>query len=218
MTVPGCLVAPMLGGANIAEIEFSDSGSSTTDASSYTFSGKALGAALANRRIIVCLMADTAIAGRTISGVSVGGVAGSQVVSVTVGSGSRLNEIWIATVPTGTTGDVVVSISGGNINRCAIAVYRAVNISTTAYQTTTDNSGGLSVSVNVPANGIAVGSGYSVTTTAYNWTGLTEDVDVSVEAQSRFSAASSAFSAVQSGLTVSVNTGDSLCTASWGPT
>ena len=208
----------MLGGANIAEIEFTDSGSSTTDASSYTFSARALGSALNNRKIIICVMAETPSSGRSISAISVGGVSATQVVAITAGTGSRINEIWIATVPTGTTGDVVVTISGGNMVRCAVAVYRAENIPTAAYQTKTDNSGGLSVSVNVPARGIAVGSAYSATVAAYGWTGLTEDLDIAVESQARFSTASAAFASVQSGLTVSVDTGDSLCTASWGPT
>jgi len=82
----------------------------TTDtqsgASPRTFSAVSLGTADASRRIIVAASAQ--IAGN-VTGVSVAGVAATSLVAVTEGGVEA--SLWIAHVPLGTSGDIVVTSS-----------------------------------------------------------------------------------------------------------
>lgn len=84
---------------------------------SYTFSNKSLGPAHVRRKIVVA--------------VYIGGTAGTVITSVTVGgyeaqvliddpSGTRTLEMWVAQVPTGTTGDIVVTHTVTSSMRCAV--------------------------------------------------------------------------------------------------
>jgi len=123
------------------------------------------------------------------------------------------------------TGDIVVTFSSTMLD-CAIAVYRLINAGS-AYDVQTDitlTSNAYSVSIDVPASGAAIGTvitGGSAART-FVWTGLTEDVDATIESTITYSSASDAFATTQTGLTVTAQasgttTAGALVVASWGP-
>lgn len=205
-----------------ASIALTASASSGTDASSYTFSAQALGLAASDRKIVVALT-HNANPRRSISSVSVGGVSASAVLVVPLASFAEV-ALYIADVPTGTTGDVVVNLSGTTL-QCAIAVYRVVGVlSSTAYatasQTPSAGSGQVTTTLNVPAGGISIGATVTSDGSSWDWSaGLTEDSDQFPESQIAFSSASGAFGSAQTPLTVTATCGtgtrSGLAVASW---
>lgn len=146
-----------------------------TDATTYTCStfnagGNGLGAEDPDRGIIVAC-SSAAAAGRTVSTVT---VAGSSA-TVVANPSSATNISFVATIalPTGTSGNVAVTYSGGMVtNGCGI--WRAVGYSTTATANFA-NSTTTSQSLNTAAGGIAVGSAYDSATTPNFSSGLTND-------------------------------------------
>jgi hypothetical protein len=76
----------------------------------------------------------------------------------------------------GTTGDVVVTFAS-NAARCAIHRYSKPAHVSVVTGTDLDNTGGISATLNVPADGCAVGISYSGGATSSTPTNLTEDYD-----------------------------------------
>lgn len=104
-------------------LTYRDVAGSATDASSYTFAGMALGPASSTRTVIVAVTrGGVASTGPALYGVTIGGV--TATVAVATQQYRSAAAIVYATVPTGTTGDVVVTLSGSVYN-CGIAVYTA---------------------------------------------------------------------------------------------
>ena len=100
-----------------------------SDLTTYTFSSQNLGTAAPDRHIIVGVAARKGGSATTISSVTVGGVSATIVDQYSNSdSNSNISGIAIASVPTGTTGDIVVTF-GAQMVRAVIAVYRATNLS-----------------------------------------------------------------------------------------
>jgi hypothetical protein len=171
----------------------------------YTFSSQALGAAAADRRIVVVAGGGGGSIGTT-SAVTVGGVSATQVAEYT--DGTNISAIWWAEVPTGTTGDVVVtfSVTKGD---CGIVCYRLTGadtvLSTATTGTGTSSPESFSGTVGTPNNAVVVAGVFwagtdQVTTT---WTGdVTEDVDQVVEDAALADKMQSTASTTSSGTTV----------------
>ena len=169
------------GGA--VDISFTDSSVITTDLSTYTFSTQALGAEAADRKIIVGM--GHRGTNTNITSITVAGVAATSVVEAPA-SGLQSDRacIYIADVPTGTTGDVVVTFSAGQ-TRCGIGVWRMTGAaSSTPTDTGVSAADPATNTLTISANGGGVGYGFSVGATATaTWGGLTsEDFDEVVEA------------------------------------
>lgn len=211
--------------AAIRQVESSktDSAVNATDLTAYTFSAKAFGAAHSNRKIEIHIAATSATAGRTISTVTIGGVSAavtSDGVTSAVadgGSGSNLSAFWIAAVPTGATGDIVVTFSAG-MDNCGITVYRLINAATTAHHVMTDVSvtaNALSGSLNVIGFGAVIGGvkWESNTDRTNTWSGLslTEDVDAVIETgDATYSSASNTFNTTAASQTVTATASDTV--------
>lgn len=163
-----------------AAIAFADHQVSNSDLTTYTFAALSFGAAAGNRLVIAGISGQNSSA-RTISSVTIGGVAATQLVT-TINGASVFNRValYAALVPTGTTGDVVVTFSGSCF-RAACAVWRATNVfSLTPVSTGSDTNDPSTANLSVVAKGIAVGfaSEYvNGAATSYSWTNLTESVD-----------------------------------------
>lgn len=172
------LLLPSLAHAAFA---FLQGTSSTSDLTTYTFSSQNTGTAAADRYIIVAIESRSATSGRTISTVTVGGESATQVVQQTNStSGANVCGLYIVALPTGTSGDVVVTFSGG-MARAAIQLYRADDLAS-ATAVDTDNSVANAPSVTLTtAAGFAVGCVFSQNTTTASWANLTEDSEEAPE-------------------------------------
>lgn len=128
-------------------------------ATSKTFSASSFGAADVNRYIIVGVSVKAIVA--TISSVTIGGVTATQHVYQGNAGGNGYAAIYGAAVPTGTTGDIVVT-QDVNIIDMAIAVWRKTGAATntasatgTAVTATTADPA-WTLSFNIPASGVGL--------------------------------------------------------------
>ena len=206
-------------------VALTDNSSDASDTTAYTFSSQSLGAAAANRKIVVGIVNYDDSPGTAASSVTVGGVTADRVQAM-IGAGATMStEIWQADVPTGTTGDVVVTWAAA-VKSCGIGVWRVIGANSRPYGSKTTTADPGVVSMNIPAGGIgigmsATGSGAGVT---WTWTNLTEDFEDSITsgARSQWSGASAAFASAQSGLSITANASaaadNTFVCSIWGPT
>ncbi len=144
----------------ISYIGSADSGASSAT-SSKTFTGVSIGAADANRTVIVCIAACLPGAGGTndtFSSVTIGGISATKRVVATGGDFLKL-AIYTATVTSGTTADIVVTFTE-NHDDCVVFVYRGVGLSTftpTATASGSNNANPRNANLTTPAGGSVVG-------------------------------------------------------------
>tara|TARA_R110002126_G_scaffold55235_1_gene148676 strand:+ start:247 stop:1356 length:1110 start_codon:yes stop_codon:yes gene_type:complete len=184
----------------------------------YTFSSQALGTAASDRLIVV----SSDNYDGTTSGITVAGVAATAVIQAS-GTNSRAG-LWQAAVPSGTTGDIVVTLGAGN-DRLGIgvwAIYGAANSSANDTATDEDSSDPLTVSMDCPANGVMIcaAAAHTTGTKGYSWTNLTENFDAVIKAATQHTGASALFETAQSGLTITCDpasntNGGCMAAASW---
>lgn len=148
-----------------------------TDQTTYTFSSVALGRPHATRRIIVDISSRKTSTTINVSSVSVAGISATEILDNSWGSDNNEIGFWIATVPAGATGSVVVTFSG-SVDRCLIDVFRGINLKSGTPTDTGINSStsasSLSASIDVLPGGyiLALASYSGVGTTV--WTNITE--------------------------------------------
>ena len=217
------------GGIRPVDITWRDESSDTTDTATYSFATQDFGNPEGDRHIIVGVSGRANLA-RTLTSVTIGGVAATHLATANdAGGGTDIAALYIAAVPAGSTGTVAVVFSDVML-RCAIMVWKmpgARNATAFATQTDTTLTGSVySVSIDVPANGAAVGMywcGLSAGSASVTWAGLTEDFDGTVETTANgYAGARANFTAAQSGLTVSGTQAGTpatggLAVASFGP-
>jgi hypothetical protein len=199
-------------------VSFTDSSVDGTDLTTYTFSTQALGTASSDRKIVVGTGTVTG-GGATVSSITIAGIAATRVEQQANGQG--IAELWQASVPTGTTGDIVVVFSGG-VSRAGIGVWAVYNATTSAFDTGKSTADPLTDTINVPSKGICIGFAITNDGTSMTWTNLTEEFDEAEESTIRHSGASLTSENGSSGLTVTATSstapnGQCLVLASWGP-
>lgn len=160
------------------------------DASSYSggvWNGVAVGVAAANRKIVLAVGARNTAGDGTLSSATVAGNATSAVVS-RIGTGSQ-NKAYmqIVDLPTGTTANLAVTWSTSQ-GRCGAGVWAVYGAgSSTASDTDFDEASTVdavsSVTLTVPAKGVAIGYAISLGASALTSTasGLTEAFDTAIE-------------------------------------
>ena len=178
--------APLITGSNTANA------TSSSSAAVHTFSGESLGAADPSRIIAVGVGAGDNTQNRTITSVTVGGAALTQRIAAnnSTPTGPVENfeaEIWSGAIPSGTTADIVVTMSGiiGASRGVGISVHRMVGpvvaapSATASDSDTTGSTDPLTVSVNTEDGGYVVccGLAFKVAPNVATWSGVTELTD-----------------------------------------
>lgn len=195
--------------APAAEGAFLTTDTSSANSTTYTFSSLTFGTAAADRYIVACFTTRGGGSNADIDSVTIGGVTATEVINATALQATVWNgtAIFIAAVPSGTSGDVVVTYNVSTL-RCGCSLYRLTGLgSATAHDTASDTtfSGGeLTDTIDVPAGGIVIAaSGQdSGTTPGYTWTGVTEEYDEAVEANFDHSGGIETGLAVETGRTI----------------
>ena len=142
----------------------------------YTFSGASLGAADSNRKIIVTVVGENGTT--TVSSLTVAGQSCSLVSGTRIQNSSSTAEIWVtdATVPSGTTGDIVVTWAASQ-TRYYLGTYRCLYLGS-ASDTLTSIASTPTGTINIPAEGTLVCHVHSSAgTNTWTWTGPTETFD-----------------------------------------
>ena len=199
----------------------------TTNAAVQTLAAQNLGAVpdVGHKRYIIAAICAVTN-GRTLNSVTINGVAASLVTRATFADEIDAM-IYIAEVPSGTSGDVVLTYSGGTEDESSIALYRMMNpFSATAHDTEVNNNswsaGNIAVNLNVPARGCAVAVVTTRNASTTTWSGLTENYDSDLGAGEFSSGASGSFTPAQTPLAISAQNADTsptylvLAAASWG--
>lgn len=192
---------------------FLQSAVSTSDLTTYTFSSQNFGDAASDRYIVVAITSRS-VSGGTISSVTIGGVSASIDVQVTNSSSNyTVSGIAKALVPTGTSGDIVITFGAEQL-RAGIGVYRLLGISSTPTDTGTSTADDPTTNLDIAAGGYAIGVAYTVEAATASWTNLTERYDEALEgAVSRQSGASASFESEQTSLAITCNFTASLNSA-----
>lgn len=189
--------------------QFMGSDFDASNVTSYTFTGKSLGRSAARKYVVVAVTVRiSAGAAGGITAVSVGGNAATQVVQTADQATQPVVGLYIVDYSgnANETGNITITTSQISIG-CAIAWYSLYNYSsTTAHSTTTSTASPISLSYNIPANGMCVAvSGNSTTSTA-TWSGTpVENYEVDYDVGQMSSAASNR----------SVNAAAEVTTCTW---
>lgn len=161
---------------------------------SWTSSAVSLGSADADRKIVACVSYRSSETGKSLDVMTIGGVSATLLHDQEVSSGSNYfySSVWIASVPTGATGDVVISPDGSAyLHWVNFYLYRLVGAESTA-SATAQHSGSGSTTITVAAGGVIIGSGASALTGGSTTpTGLDEDYDVNTDLNDDTAAAGS---------------------------
>jgi len=127
-----------------AFIEQTDTVENTASSITFTWSSASLGDAESDRvmYLVYCLQHSTAEETNGIDSVTIAGVTATEIVEYqsVIGAARRVG-IFTASVPTGTTGDVVINASadGENIEGVTATLYRGIGFNSTADDTFTSS-------------------------------------------------------------------------------
>lgn len=192
---------------------FEEFRSNTSNLTTYSFTGVSIGAASADRRVVVCCM-WSASSSRAFSSGSIAGVGATLHIERAPGFFAKC-AIMSANVSTGTTADISFTLSGSAL-RGGIGVYAVYGlVSSTPHATAESNT---SLTINVPANGLLISCGIANSTGAVTWTGANEDYDSAIESAVQMTGASIDKLETETGRTVSATLGGSnpgMCAATW---
>lgn len=200
---------PLLAGDTKPSLVYLGNNIDTNSLSTYTFASSPFGEVFSTRKIVVGVTTriDGTLAG-AINSVTVGGVAATQLVTrlTAAGGNSYLAGIYIADVPSGTSGDIVITTSAAAVN-CYIGFYYARNVSSTPGDTASAGAtGGTSpVTLNVDTlNGsIVIACGMNLNE-SFSWTGVTSD-NLTTSGAYRLSTASTVTTLAETPRTVSAS-------------
>lgn len=154
--------------------------SATPGASTYTLSAATFGTASSDRLIVVSINYIGGVVANTDVTATIGGVSATNV-SAVVNTGEAIaSYIFVAAVPTGTSGNIVFSNSQGNFTRTITSWYglTGYNVIPFDHQTAQGSSGTQSVTIATAANGAVLGASANQGGTGANtvtWTGITSD-------------------------------------------
>lgn len=178
-------------GSAPAVLTFRDKNSVITTTGTHTHSGLSFGPASSDRAIIIECSQNLWAATDNVTSVTIGGVSATRCVRSSfmlnaLSGAYGITDIWIAAVPTGTSGSVVLSGVSGSTNwDSAVGVYSATKLKSltpTAVDTNIDWNGSayvkqLNMSVPIIGGGFAIGSAFILhgKPTSVAWTGLSSD-------------------------------------------
>lgn len=206
----GLLINPFrYGSGAYPDFAYLSSKTSTTSSGTHTFSSVALPAPDGDRWIIVGVSSQRNPASAApIGSVTVAGSAATLIDGWEVnGHGTHLFAVHL---PTGTSGDIVVTNISGTNNRRAIFVWRAILLSgSTAPHDTVQLAGNPSPSGNldIPAGGFCVAIANAFDANAFTpWTGLdVEQADFAIGGDRRVTAAQRETASLLSGELIRAN-------------
>lgn len=163
------------GGGSVTVTHLFSVGTNTSRAD-YTFPAQTLGTESAGRGIVVLFGIRDTGTSATSSGVTINGVSASRVVSTnqTGGGNLTMTEAWYANVPSGTSGDIVLTFSE-SVLRCVADGYSVTGNVTAEYAAGIVNGTSIPMSVNGTTGGALVSFIGVPMSTTVSWTGVTEN-------------------------------------------
>ncbi len=200
--------------------QFTDSAQDAVDRTVYTFSSQNLSFADSNRVIVVGTGGRKSAPNANVVSLTIGGISATNAFAES--EGGSVAEIWYANVPTGTTGDVVVTWDTNQV-RSGIGVWAIYTSNSTPFDTARFFIFNGSAYVDVPENGVVIGYAFTGSGIGVGWTGATENFEANVESnQASTGAMNNTFIGAEVNHEVDINRNksgeDIMIVASWGPT
>lgn len=206
-----------------AAATFLQSANNNTSQTIYTYSAQNLGTVSSDRHIVLVFACRASGTTALTVTATIAGVSATSVVTQAASAAGNLNRVamFIAAVPTGASGDIVVTCSRSAL-RSLIAAYSVTGISSaTASATATSTAQPANGVITIPADGIAIAGAINANGTAYTWTNLTERSDDVVNTNFFMSTASDAFATLQTSLSITaspvISTDPAAVFAAWSP-
>ena len=193
-------------------LTFLQTAASTSDLTTYTFSSQNLGEAASDRYIVVAVHARSNEGGASsVSSVTVGGVSATiiQQIYKLYSNTPNVVALAMAKVPTGTTGNVVVTLNKGSL-RCAIGLWRLTNIKDTPTDSGKSSDSTPTYNLDIKAGGYAIAAA-TKEQGAFTWTNITEKYDTTCETYLNYSGASDTYATAQTDLAISASSGNDPC-------
>lgn len=192
--LPGMI--PVIAGGVPYSMTFVSAARDSVDRVSYSYAGLSLGTAHPLRYMLIVTICSGSAGSNVCTALTLDSVSFTKI-HEKGGSNTSSYSYWIGAWPSGTTGTVAMTF--GSLQAfSSVGVFRMINpprlIPFAVAATTVTNS----KTVDVPAGGYIVGTGYSATNTNQVWSGITEVDDANV-GSGRTSYASSYFAAAVTG-------------------
>lgn len=193
------------GSASLLSVTKTDQVGSGSNATSYTFSTRAIGTASADRYIIVCWALQQLGGGISdVPTITVGGAACTSLGSQATATAARTG-IAITSAPftSGTTAEIIVN-EGSTQHSCEITLFSVTGLaSLTPFDTLGNNSTPATGQIDCDAGGFIIGTAVVETdATTFSWTNLTESSDLSDGDSITHSTAFDLFASAQTNRTI----------------
>lgn len=200
------------GGGGTPAITYQGLVDSTDNLTTYTFSAVPIGAAASRDHVVVGLTFRATSNGRTFSSVTIGGVSATLILkndNTDDAGNSTGSALYSAAVPTGTTADVVMTLSGG-ASRASCDAWTVENVTSfTPYDTATYHTASSASTFNLDLDsptGTSVAMGVALLRVGGGvWTGLTENSDRDIESAVSVVAATGTFTSAATPNTITVD-------------
>lgn len=200
-----------------------------TDLATYSFASQSIGAAAADRIVVVGVFFNAA-GSVTISSCTIDGNAATQIVQALNDTGAATTgcALYALRVPSGTTATIAFTLSASAV-RAGIGIWTISGkpYGVAPFHTASATSGDpATVSLNIPFNGcvIACGAQANAGTVAVTWSGATEDFDqvMGTSDNTMTGAHTAGPTGASTGASISADWASApsrpaLCAASWGP-
>lgn len=153
-----------------------------TNQSTFTATGVPFSTASARRHIIITFRCGNLTGNfNAPTSCTIGGVSATKAFQFPTGTSLTHYQIWIAAVPTGTSGTISI-VRAADMNGQILNVWAGYNLrSATPVEAAENFTDPTSVTLDVSGGGFAIGYVDNNNTGPYAWSGLTEDVDTSLD-------------------------------------
>lgn len=163
---------------------FTDSASSPTDTTSYSFTSQSIGTASSDRYVVVIAEGYDNNGSNGFLTCTVAGASTTKIYDVSLPSNGNPGImlaafITDAPVTSGTTATIVVTTLG-TTNRMAAQFYTITGGTPVAYDTLASTSTDPSGTIDCPVGGCIIAGAMNISSNAVAWTGVTEDVETSI--------------------------------------
>ena len=205
-----------------ATVQYITDISSTSGQTTYTFNGVSLGSPSADRKVVLCVETRKTGTGLCeIVSASIGGVAATPVFQQASAPSGTVNYAGIisADVPSGDTGDISITFSVP-VLRVGVQVYAVTGV---PYQSNASLLEHPSVSLDVPAGGVAIGCLAVASNQSFDWSGIDQDHIDLIGGSLRVASASRVYETASAGQTLSITRTSGTWSspvgvfATWGP-
>lgn len=162
--------------------EYLSTQTSATDANTYTFTDVSIGSAHEKRTIVFVITAEPTTTANNVLVCSLDNtIAAQQLIGGFEGTTRAMSRIFAVNMPgEQTTANLTIGFTGSQL-QCVVHVYKLTNVLFNLFSGNTSDL--VSMTVNVPDNGILIGGALHTTTGASTVVGLTEDYDQTFDSQ-----------------------------------